>query len=214
MPRPCWVPRLNNRDLEPCALIEDLVSENNYPDPDSLQDEPWLVTALAPHLDKAPLIREELLESVVAIWRLREVDEQGPNDPIWQDHLEAWLVRPEHRISVGRSFNVAMRCRFAIATCALVPTFPPSRWLLITSSLSRAQMLFLNRGFRHSNRSSPLIQKHLPKPLQHAMMMSGRTMRPGKAKPGHLQPPPLSQILRTNRDRRHRLPPDSTTLRT
>ena len=88
-----WDPELKGRLLDPCESIADMVEEKCYPDYDVDKERDWTIDAISAELDGAPGISEELIESIVALWRLKEVEEADKCQPSWQDHLEAWLVR-------------------------------------------------------------------------------------------------------------------------
>lgn len=87
-----WTPVLRGRRLEPCKLISHLVKSERVPEAKNVKDIPWTVKSISAELQGAPAIREQLIDSVVGIWRLREVEQESPFDTIWQDHLEAWLA--------------------------------------------------------------------------------------------------------------------------
>lgn len=89
-----WTPVLNGRRLGPCELISDLVNEKSAPGLPGEEEEeiPWTIISISAELEKAPAIREELIQSIFGIWRLKMVDQEGQFDASWQDHLEAWLV--------------------------------------------------------------------------------------------------------------------------
>jgi hypothetical protein len=95
-----WTPSLRGNHLVPCTLLAAL----GRPDPSSADDSRWTRKALLPELAKVPVeAREAVLESVIAIWRLKKTEEEGPDDPVWEDHLEAWLVRREIFVRCSRN---------------------------------------------------------------------------------------------------------------
>ena len=48
-------------------------------------------------VDKVPKVaKEALVESAVALMRLRETQKQGIKDQTWRDHVLAWLVSILH----------------------------------------------------------------------------------------------------------------------
>ena len=63
------------------------------PDSKKSAERAWAGVGAEEDLGRTPSARDAILESLVAIWRLREKEEEGGDDPSWQDHLEAWLVR-------------------------------------------------------------------------------------------------------------------------
>ena len=91
-----WTPELRGRRHEPCDLISSLVTNDRVPEVTDVKDAPWTVKSISPKLDRAPDIREELIDSIISIWRLRVVETRRPFDTNWQDHLEAWLVSRDH----------------------------------------------------------------------------------------------------------------------
>ena len=91
-----WDPELKGRVLDPCHLVTELEEDITRPDLDQDRDSNWWLQAIFTEMDRQSGIEEELFETVVALWRLREVHERGPYEASWQDHMEAWLVRCEN----------------------------------------------------------------------------------------------------------------------
>ena len=91
-----WDPELKGCVLDPCQLITDLVENSIRPDLHDGSDSDWTLQAISSELDRAPGVKEEIFETIVALWRLRQVHEGGPYEASWQDHMEAWLVRCEN----------------------------------------------------------------------------------------------------------------------
>ena len=87
-----WTPELRGCCLVPCKLISSLVTNDRVPEVTNVKDAPWMVKLILPELDRAPNIREELINSIIGIWHLRVFEMKRPLDTNWQDHLEAWLV--------------------------------------------------------------------------------------------------------------------------
>ena len=86
-----WTPAINGSVLAPLQSIAELVEYDVQPDVRTAG--PWSRKAFDHLLNDAPQsARESLWESVVAIWRLKEVEETSCEDPHWVDHLQAWLV--------------------------------------------------------------------------------------------------------------------------
>ena len=86
-----WTPWLDGHVLAPLESIANLVDYNSLPD--FRYNHSWSLKVVHPLLNKAPEVaREALWESVVAIWRLSEVDDTAHGDSNWADYLEAWLV--------------------------------------------------------------------------------------------------------------------------
>jgi hypothetical protein len=77
-------------------LIKDLMDYDAAPSIRKDAQRLWAGAELEGLLAGTPDAREAILESLVAIWRLREKEEAGAEDIEWQNHLEAWLVRRGH----------------------------------------------------------------------------------------------------------------------
>ena len=115
---PEWIPTLHGHQLEPCGLIGRLVSNRSSPRMTNATQVPWTKKALRDELKKGSAKEEEIYESVVGLWRLQsKAPTAKPYDTIWQNHLEAWLVRREGRYSKDLTFNCG-RSRFIIGTSA------------------------------------------------------------------------------------------------
>jgi hypothetical protein len=88
-----WVPSLRSNALQPCARIADLVKYRAVPDFRKSSDLKWTEVAVESALVGVPKARDAIIETVLAIWRLMQKEENGGEDADWQNHLEAWLVR-------------------------------------------------------------------------------------------------------------------------
>ena len=93
-----WKPALNGNRLQPCILIAELVDDDIKPDPRNVLERPWSVAGLREFVGYVPEAKWAIVESVLAIWRLKQREEEGgkvedADADAWQDHLEAWLVR-------------------------------------------------------------------------------------------------------------------------
>ena len=92
-----WKPALEGNHLPPCVLIAELVEDDIKPDPRNVLERPWSVAGLREFVDYVPEAKWAIVESVLAIWRLKQREEDGGqvesiDADVWQDHLEAWLV--------------------------------------------------------------------------------------------------------------------------
>ena len=124
-----WQPTLKGNTLGPCHLIADLVEDDICPETWSSSELPWTPSRMKAELLLAGVAKAAIVESVLAIWRLQRHEERGANDPEWQNHLEAWLVRHDFEIE---SFDVLTSAlRFVTGTFV-------SRWGCQLSGSSRA----------------------------------------------------------------------------
>jgi hypothetical protein len=58
------------------------------------QDErPWTTSSTTGELEGAGALKKAIEESILTIWCLKMVQEEGAEDQDWQNHLLAWLVR-------------------------------------------------------------------------------------------------------------------------
>jgi hypothetical protein len=89
-----WTPSLRENALPPCKLVAPLVKKDVRPDPAVSMHSHWTGEEVMKDLQKVPSeAREAVAESILAIWRLYQVVEDGADDMVWEDHLEAYLVR-------------------------------------------------------------------------------------------------------------------------
>ncbi|KAF9648774.1 hypothetical protein BDM02DRAFT_3128859 [Thelephora ganbajun] len=88
-----WVPSLNGKYLAPCSLIAELVENNATPLSFKWEHRAWSKRALKSDLNKYPEAVSALWESILAIWRLQVFEDDGLNNPVWTDHMVAWLIR-------------------------------------------------------------------------------------------------------------------------
>ena len=84
-----WIPLFQGNILQPCSLIVDLVKLDVHPNTHDEKEKLWTLAVLGEEIEKVPTASGALMESVVAIWRLRELGEQEKNDTSWKNHLEA-----------------------------------------------------------------------------------------------------------------------------
>ena len=110
-----WVPKLGDVNCVGYGPYEELVVESVVP---RYSKEPaWSSMGLNSELAKTPMAGPALWESVLALWRLKEVEEEGGDQGEWQSLVSAWLVRVSLTFSGAggthpRVFSVA------IGTCA------------------------------------------------------------------------------------------------
>ena len=88
-----WAPTLYGNNLLPCAIVADLVANDERPSFRRPDEKPWSVAAISAEVGSAGPAKAAILESVLAIWRLKMMQEEGAEDREWQNHLTAWLVR-------------------------------------------------------------------------------------------------------------------------
>ena len=86
-----WKPSINGNEVPPCRLYEDVVEEGARPS--SQRDPGWTLKTLEPIFVRAPKAKFALWECALAIWRLRLSEEEGGKEVVWQEHVQAWLVR-------------------------------------------------------------------------------------------------------------------------
>jgi hypothetical protein len=87
-----WKPELNGNRLGGCPPIQSLIDDDERPSGRNPHDAKWVPSSYKGWLGGVPEARSAIVETVLAIWRLRAVEGSGPEDPTWKDHLEAWLV--------------------------------------------------------------------------------------------------------------------------
>ena len=88
-----WALTLYGNNLLPCAIVADLVANDERPSFRRPDEKPWSVAAISAEMGSAGPAKAAILESVLAIWRLKMTQEEGAEDREWQNHLTAWLVR-------------------------------------------------------------------------------------------------------------------------
>ena len=104
----------------PCALIVDLIEHDERPLFRRLEERPWMADANRGALEKMGPAKEAILESVLMIWRLKAVQEEGAGDMEWQHHLTAWLVRDDWLLR--RKWELTLESlRSGIGTCVGLP---------------------------------------------------------------------------------------------
>ena len=88
-----WRPSLHGCELQDCALVQDLVEGMSVPNHLDAAKLPWSFQGVRAEVESAPQATQALVESIFAIWRLKETQEKGIRDPVWRLHIRAWLVR-------------------------------------------------------------------------------------------------------------------------
>jgi hypothetical protein len=88
-----WQPQIKGNLLRPCALLTELIENEEGPRSRDPSDADWKLSSYSSLLEEVQYAKRAIVESVVAVWRLRQTEEEGPADALWGDHLEAWLVR-------------------------------------------------------------------------------------------------------------------------
>jgi hypothetical protein len=88
-----WVPKLNGKPLPSCAVLDILAEQETFPDPADTWEKPWTPEGVASALTNYPKARAAVEESLLGIWRCKYSEEDGSEDKLWMDHLEAWMVR-------------------------------------------------------------------------------------------------------------------------
>lgn len=91
-----WIPTLNGQHVRSFTLLDFSARVNTSPETKAPRDDAWTVEAQQVALRsvaKAP--RAALLETVLWLWRLKELEGFGSEDPLWGDMVEAWLVRDD-----------------------------------------------------------------------------------------------------------------------
>ncbi len=100
-----WEPQLRGNRLRPCALLKAFIDDDERPSSRNKLDAEWALSSYGSRLEEVPYAKEAIVESVVAVWRLHSTEEDGPSDPLWGDHLEAWLVRWQLQSGSGTSLT-------------------------------------------------------------------------------------------------------------
>lgn len=90
---------LDGKVLSPCALYNRMVKAGDLPN--SMQDPTWIRRALDPFVANVPEGADALWECVLALWRLKLMEEAGSDDEVWRLHVSAWLVSPLPRLLRG-----------------------------------------------------------------------------------------------------------------
>ena len=122
-----WVPQLNGNALAPCQLIAASIEDGETPQHRNPSEANWSTKGIKSELLAAPdMARGALQETVIAIWRLQKEQEQGDEDEVWKDHLEAWLVR-EWSSPFAILTDTTVNFRLGIGRSLKLPEFSPSK---------------------------------------------------------------------------------------
>lgn len=96
-----WTPILNGEEVRSLTFLDFAAKMKTKPESVAPRDATWTVEAQRPFLRNvlgAP--RDAVLETVLLLWRLKQMDSLGSEGSRWGDMVEAWLVRSNPR---GRS---------------------------------------------------------------------------------------------------------------
>jgi hypothetical protein len=88
-----WAPRLDGAVVPILELVSELVVKRVEPSEENNAGVGWTARGLTPSLARNAPERAALLESMIALWRLKKVEGTGLYDVIWRDHFVAWMVR-------------------------------------------------------------------------------------------------------------------------
>ena len=100
--RVSWRPTLNGQTLPDCERVSDLIFNEVSPSIDDPLQKAWTRAYHADYFSRYPDFQNALWEAVRAIWQLKQVDPGEVNDPVWENHIEAWLVSRSHLGASGR----------------------------------------------------------------------------------------------------------------
>ena len=87
-----WKVRLNGNDVLPCARATLLFQFEVLPKFDKQNESAWSTEILGPILERDPSSKAAMMESAVAIWRLKNFEEDDGEDGSWIENMLAWLV--------------------------------------------------------------------------------------------------------------------------
>lgn len=77
-----WVPELRGALLKPCRTIDRVLEDDERPSPRKFGDGGWVPSRFRDRLANITEAASAITESVLAIWRLRTEEEEGPKDPV------------------------------------------------------------------------------------------------------------------------------------
>lgn len=89
-------PSLDGSPLGPCLLYDQVLRKIPAPVPKATEDGLWARRAFFNDLleiDNDGEQSQRIWDSVLTIWRLKSVDEDGLEDESWRSHIRAWVVR-------------------------------------------------------------------------------------------------------------------------
>jgi len=99
-----WKPSVGGEELAPFAAYADLVDDDARPY--SQRDPDWATRNIRAQLGAVPIAVPAIQESVVGLWRLKQLEEkledaseQFVSD--WQQYVSAWLVSRITRVAIG-----------------------------------------------------------------------------------------------------------------
>ena len=84
-----WTPQLDGIDLLACELFDEIVRQRLVPKADS--NPAWAKKNLFPTFSMVT-DADAIWEMVLAMWRLKQREEEGGEEKIWQDHVVTWMV--------------------------------------------------------------------------------------------------------------------------
>ena len=87
-----WIPQLDGIKLPACELFDEVVQQWLIPKVDL--DPSWAKKNLFP-VFATVTDAEAIWETVLAMWRLKQREEDGGEEKVWQDHVVAWMVSGE-----------------------------------------------------------------------------------------------------------------------
>jgi hypothetical protein len=88
-----WRPRLDGALVPILKILAEFVRNKTEPSPND--DPGWVPSALSLLLEDSAPVKSALIESLTAIWRLKQVEDEGIYDDIWVKHVAAWMVSLE-----------------------------------------------------------------------------------------------------------------------
>ena len=97
-----WAPTLRGNQILACPVVADLIADQATPKRYMPNDARWAMSNLQTEMEGVTADGKAALEEgVVALWRLKVVEELGGNCKAWQDQVEAWLVRGPSVLAFG-----------------------------------------------------------------------------------------------------------------
>jgi len=89
-----WIVKANGKKLGPYDLVSKFICEDEGGGEPQGSEPAWLKSAVGAWWEKCPWLEDAGWECVIAIWRLKSVENQADHDDdTWRLHLQAWLVR-------------------------------------------------------------------------------------------------------------------------
>ena len=98
-----WVPAFNGKLIPPLKRLVPILA--NDESPTSKHSPLWTRSLVRKRAGSDPEAEEPLWETVLALWRLSQVeccDTDDGEDDLWTQHVRAWLVR-RARVSGGNA---------------------------------------------------------------------------------------------------------------